>query len=263
MRSRYDILDDYQINKSSSNVVHFSPTVIINTSVHYQLTDEQLNLLNRGPTYIPPCQMYVSSSYTSIHDMIQKQYKSLQHELNILFAKHDINSSQSMFLNQKIKDEFINIFFLTLPSSLYQRALYEKQLVDSIRQHLKVNHLILRRTADQRNVFYLGNQKEFDQKANEFMMKAVDIFEMTEIVDPNNLQQTYENLNKMIRSMNSHMEKIFQHRKNIYKDLLGKLIITETKVQIPYLYFLPDLSKVKSSFFCLFIIQYIFKIVSI
>jgi hypothetical protein len=239
LRTCYGDFEDTQRNKSP---FAFSPTMIIDTSLH-QLTDEQIRLLNRGPTYIPPCQMYVSSLFVSINDMIQKQYKLLQHHLRILFEKTDINTARSMFINKEIKDEFIDCFSISLPISLYQRALYEQQVVDSIRKHLKVNNLILRRLADQTNVFYLGNRKDFDEKANEFMT-TTDVFEVDQIVDNNNLQQTKEYLSKMIKLMNSEMDKIFSN-KEFYKQLIKYLYIDVSKVQLPYLYFLPDVSKVK------------------
>ncbi|CAF1307631.1 unnamed protein product, partial [Rotaria sordida] len=196
LRTRYGDFED-KINRV---MISYSPTMIIQTSSH-QLIDEQIKLLNRDPTYVPPCQIYVSSSFISMNDVTQKQYKLLQHHLSILFAKHNTNTSEGMFINKDIKDTFINYFSLPLPLSLYQRVLHEKQLVESIREHLQMNNLILRRTADETNVFYLENQKDFDEKANEFMTKT-DAFEVTEIIDDNNLPQTHEYLTKIIKSMN-------------------------------------------------------------
>ncbi len=141
------------------------------------------------------------------------------------------------------------LFSLVLPSSLHQRVLYEKQLVQSIRENLKANNLILRRLANQRNVFYLGNMQDFNEKANEYMTKT-DVLELCEIIDETNLQKTHEYLNQVIKSINSELETIFQNKK-IYKDLLEKLYIDTAKVQLSYLYFLPDVSKV-GYFLCAF-----------
>jgi len=104
------------------------------------------------------------------------------------------------------------LFSLVLTSSLHQRALYEKQLVQSIREHLKANNLILLRLANQRNVVYLGNIEDFKEKANEYMTKT-DVFELCEIIDETNLQKTHEYLNQMIKSINSKLETIFQNKK--------------------------------------------------
>jgi len=238
LRSQYGDLAE-KINKSP---IDFSPTMmIIDTALHHQLTDEQLKILNRGPTYVPPCQMYVSSSSDiSMNEMIHKQYKLLQHNLTILFKKYDVNMARQMFINKEIKDAFISSFSISLPSSIYQRALYEKQLIQSIREHLKTNNLILRRLANQRNVFYLGNMEDFKAKANEYMTKT-NAFELCQIIDETNLQATREYLNSTIRSINSELEAIF-HNTKVYKDVLEKLFINVAKVQLPYLYFLPDVS---------------------
>jgi hypothetical protein len=254
-RSRYGYLED-TLNITN---IGFSPTMIIDTPLHL-FTTEQLKLLKRGPTYIPPCQMYVSSSPSpspsscvSVNAMIEKQFKLLQHNLNILFAKYENNSAQSMFVIKDIKDEFKKAFSISLPLAIQQRALYEKQLIESIREHLKANDLILRRTADQTNVFYLGYMKDFQEKINEFMNKTdtAAAFEISEIIDNNNLRQTHEYLTQRIKSMNSELDRIFTNKK-FYKKLLEKLYINMGKIQLPYLYFLPDVSKVKFLFFLRF-----------
>jgi hypothetical protein len=72
-------------------------------------------------------------------------------------------------------------------------------------------------------------------------------FEISETIDDHNPQSTYEYLTKMIRSMNSQMEKILNNKK-FYKDLIEELHSDIAKIQLPYLHFLPDVSKVKSFF---------------
>ncbi|CAF3228087.1 unnamed protein product [Rotaria sp. Silwood2] len=228
---------DLQDSLSISSIC-FSPTMIMSTPLHL-LTKEQLQLLNRGPTYVPPYQMSVSSLYASMEEIIQKQHKSLQHDLNILFNKCEVNVALSMFIRNEIKKLFTKIFSISLPTSLRERALYEKQLVQSIREHLKANDLILRRTADQRNVFYLANKTEFEEKSNEYMIK-MDTFKLCHIIDKENLQGTRDYLTTKMKSMNEQLQTIFSDKK--YKDILKKLFITIDKVQLPYLYFLPNVS---------------------
>ena len=225
-----------------NSTISFSPTMIIHTRTH-QLTDEQLKLLNRGPTYTPPCQMYISSSVNlSLDELIQKQYKLLQHHLTTTFSKFQINMTRSMFLSKEIKNLYTNMFSTPIPPSLQQRALREKQLVQSIHEQLKAKKLILRRLANQTNVFYLGNREDFQVKANDYMMKT-DAFEFCETIDQANLRLTREYLNKIIKSLNSDVEDMFHKKKNA-KEVLKKLHIDGAKVQLPYLYFLPDISKV-------------------
>ncbi|CAF3974076.1 unnamed protein product [Rotaria sordida] len=130
--------------------VCFSPTMIQSTPLHL-FTKEQLKLLNRGPSYVPPCQMYMSSASTTIEKIIEEQYKSIQHDLHRMFAKCDINPAQSMFIRNEIKDLFTKLFSISIPKTLHQPALYEKQLIESIRQELQKYDLILRRIANQQN----------------------------------------------------------------------------------------------------------------
>ncbi|CAF4652768.1 unnamed protein product, partial [Rotaria sp. Silwood1] len=171
LRHQFDDIDD---SLSLVNV-RFSPSLIIDTPLHF-FTNEQIKFLNRGPTYVPPYQVHVSSLNTTSNEYIEKTYKFLQHQLTILYDKYKVNMAQSLFLNKRVKDAYTNAFSITLPRSLQQRAFYEKQLVESIKEHLKENNLILRRTADQSNVFYLGfRPDEFVEMVKEIERRNVAI----------------------------------------------------------------------------------------
>ncbi|CAF2260260.1 unnamed protein product [Rotaria magnacalcarata] len=233
--NRYDTHNDELPN----TMFRFSPSMIICTSRH-AFTDEQLKLLNRGPTYVPPYQTYISSTDQSTIEMIKKNFKLLQHHLTILLTKSNVNMAQATLIIKQIKDVYTLTFSRSLSSSMYQRALYERNLVDTIRSHLQSNRLILRRTADQRNVFFLGNRDDFEEKTNEYMKKT-DIFEICDDINDENLQMTRDYLVKKIKLFNDELNIIFHDKK--YKDLIEKLSIDTDKVQLPYLYFLPDVSQ--------------------
>ncbi|CAF4757684.1 unnamed protein product, partial [Rotaria magnacalcarata] len=81
----------------------------------HQLIPKQLKLLNRGPTYVPPCQLSISSLNQSIDDIIKKQYASLKHQLNAIFSKYHINIALSMEIQQKINSQFTNLFSTPIP----------------------------------------------------------------------------------------------------------------------------------------------------
>ncbi|CAF4913832.1 unnamed protein product, partial [Rotaria magnacalcarata] len=55
---------------------------------------------------------------------------------------------------------------------MYERAHYEQQLIEQIQNDLKRFNLILRRTRDQQNVFYLGDRKSFEIVSNQFMLET-------------------------------------------------------------------------------------------
>ncbi|CAF1515850.1 unnamed protein product [Rotaria magnacalcarata] len=240
-RNHYDITTDTTILSN----IRFSPTMIMASPSHL-FTDEQLKLLNRGPTYVPPYQAYVitpplDESSSSINTMIHQQYKLLQHDLSVLYAKHNVNTAQSMFISKEIKELYTTTFSIPLPSGLYQRALYEHNLIQTIQEQLKHYDLILRRTADQRNVFYLDDRSHFEQKSLEYMEKT-NIFQLCEIIDKQNIQSKQEYLAKTINSLNQDFEMIIGDTKK-FKDTLNRICGKIEQTDLPYLYFLPDISQ--------------------
>ncbi|CAF1299779.1 unnamed protein product [Rotaria sordida] len=73
-----------------------------------------------------------------------------------------------------------------ISSNLYQRALYEKNLIQSIQCSLKKNNLILRRTANNMNTFYMGNIQDFETKADKYLTRSDDYKVLIDINDENN-----------------------------------------------------------------------------
>lgn len=220
--------DDFNLPKIS-----FSPTVIIHASMHL-FNKEHLRLMSRGPTYVPPYQM--------IQQDIEKNSKRLHHDLNRLFAKHEVSLVQSMYLQKQIKDLYKEMFSkTTISKTINERAYYEKQLVEKIQNDLKTFDLILRRTADQRNVFYLGDRIVFETLSSEFMSRT-DLFEIETNINNDDLQETRDYLTSKIKSMNHEFELIFTDIIK-YKKQLKKITVLIDKTELPYLYFLPDLSK--------------------
>ena len=220
--------DEFNLAKIS-----FSPTLIVHSSTHV-LYKEHLRLLSRGPTYVPPYQMMKQN--------LDKNYKQLQHDLNRLFVKSNVNMVQSIFLQKQIKDAYMEMFSMSnVSKSNYERAHYEEQLIATIRNDLKSFNLILRRTADQQNVFYLGDRNSFEQLSRKFMLRT-DLFEIDMTIDNENLQATRDYLAHKIQFMNREFEIIFVNTTK-YKDQLKKINVSIDKVELPYLYFLPDLSK--------------------
>ena len=240
----YYILNPYgdleEMTKIQPNKL--SPSMILNTT--HTFNDEQLRLLDRGPSYVPPCQIHIlTAKYPSLDDVIRKQYASLQHQLNNLFTRQEIDLNLSMNIENDIRQEFKQRFSSELPIKIQERALTEMKLVRTIRSRLKQNNLILRRTADNQNTFYLENIQGFEQKIEQYMAK-VDIYEIV----LNDEQQSIENdLKENIESINSKLETM-NKKKEITGDLLKKLLIDPSKVELPYVYFLPDVSNVRHFF---------------
>ncbi|CAF4813942.1 unnamed protein product, partial [Rotaria magnacalcarata] len=69
---------------------------------------------------------------------LEKNYKQLQHDLNRLFVKSNVNMIQSMFLQKRIKDSYMEMFSMPILSqSIHERAHYEQQLIEQIQNDLK------------------------------------------------------------------------------------------------------------------------------
>jgi hypothetical protein len=249
LRSPYGDLNDVMKNEKNQNMktTGFSPSVIIDTA--YLLTDKQKQLLNRGPTYVPPCQMHISSPFQTIDDIVRKQYAPLKHQLNILFDKYDVDMTLKMNIIMEIYEQFKKYFTMSPPSVICERAIYERNIVQSIRRSLNENNLILRRTADNQNTFYLGNAQDFEAKANDYLAKT-DAFEVLITIDEHNPNEWHNELNKIIKSMNFIL-KIMHIKNALHDDLFNRLHIDATKIELPYLYFLPDVSKVRNKSLCL------------
>ncbi|CAF4377333.1 unnamed protein product, partial [Rotaria sp. Silwood2] len=239
----------------------FSPTMIMATQLHL-FSNEQLTLLNRGPTYVPLYQNYISaiSNGSTIDDFINEQFKVLKHDLSIFYAKQNINMAQSMFISKEIKEAYSNAFTLSLPDSLFQRGFYEQKLVESIQNHLKQYDLILRRTANKKNVFYLDTRLDFEEKINTYMA-TTEMFELCEVIDQSTNLNDY--LERMINNFNENIELYLDDRKK-YKHILDKIMVHIGQVEMPYLYFLPDISQVSSfhltiNHFLVYVFIFLFK----
>ena len=235
-----DAMDEDKTNDIGKRI-GFSSSLIIDTK--HSLTDEQLRLLSRGPTYIPPCQIAISSSDQTIHDIVKKRYAPLKHELNNLFTKYRVNIALSMEIQKKVYDHFIDLFSTAVPCDLQKRATYEKQLIKSIRYSLKKDNLIVRRTSNNLNLFYLGDRKEFELKVNEYLMKS-DAYKVIYKKDLTSHDHKWQqDFKDRIEVMNVLLESLKKH-KAIDPDLFNRLWIQATKVKVPYVYFLPDVSNV-------------------
>lgn len=243
-RNSYCDSDSKNANQSQEEPkrIGFTSSLIID-AIH-PFTDKQLQLLNRGPSYVPPCQLLSSSLFQPADDLVKKQYALLKRQLNNLFSKCHINIALSMEIQQKIYDQYMKLFSFSIPEDLCRRAIYEKRLVQSIRYILNKNNLILRRTADNMNTFYVGNQQDFITKGNN-VLNNNDAYKVAlNKTNENNSLQWLTEFKEMIESFNFLLETLKQ-RKAINTDLFNRLAVDPTKIILPHADFLPDVSKVR------------------
>ena len=85
-------------------------------------------------------------------------------------------------------------------------------------------------------------------------MKTTDAFEFCEIINGQNFQSKQDYLTQKIRSLHDDFAMIIGDTKT-FKDILNKIHTTVDKVELPYLYFLPNVSQVRHFFFFFYYIQ--------
>ena len=226
-----------------------SPNLIIDAP-HHSLTSEQLQFLRQGPTYVPPCQLHLSllsSSGQSLSDILLQQSAPLRHQLTTLFSQLRTHRyARSMSFEEQIHKTFNDLFSSSIPSPMESRALHEQNLVQSIRKSLQRQHLILLRTADQQNMFYLERKSDFERQINDYLSTHMDLFEIMDgdrTVTVTTDEQQVQQMDQIVQKINTTLKSMHEKR-NITEEQLKCLLIDRSKCEFPYLYFLPKIVKV-------------------
>ena len=246
LQNSYDSLNARSSDASAQHLKPLSSSFNLILTTKHPFTNQQIKLLNRGPTYVPVCQIYLSSSSKSMDTIVKALYAPFKHQLTNLFSKYRINIALSMEIQKKSYDLFKDLFSTPLPMCLQQRAVYEKTLIHSIRCCLSTNDLILQRTADNLNTFVIGTREDFDEKAEKYLAKTDDYKRLITPTDSqvNPTEQLQNELTDMIDSMNTLLDTLKQH-KSVDNNTINKLRVDPSKVKLPYISFLPDIAKVR------------------
>ena len=153
-----------------------------------------------------------------------------------------------MEIQNKLYNEFKHLFSISIPSNLRERALYEKKLIQSIRSSLQKNNLLLRRTADNRNTFYIGDHYEFRMKGEHYLDRSfiykILIAKNDQLSHEQQQQERNTQMKEMIESMNLLLEELRKH-KSLDNKTINQLRLDPNQVQLLYAYFLPDISQVR------------------
>ncbi|CAF4438602.1 unnamed protein product [Rotaria socialis] len=181
--------------------IGFSLSLMID-AIH-RFSDKELQLLNRGPTYVPTGQISISSSGQSNDDIIKKKYAPLEHQLSYLFSKYHINIALSMEIQLKISDQFTELFSVPIPSNLQQRALYEKHLLQSIRK-VKLPYLYFLPDVSKENeislVPYITSQHSATWRIGKYLNELLRPF-----VDKNLSTTTFRDEPDFMRKLNDYV----------------------------------------------------------
>jgi hypothetical protein len=249
VRDKYNYITQYHLRNSFDHIddaVGFLSSTIVDTS--HSLNARQMQLLNRGPAYVPPCQLHARTSSSSapsvLDDTATRHYAPLKRQIVHLLNKCQVNIARAMEIEKKI-DTLFRAHFSSLAASthLTERAVDEDRLVRSIRRSLKENNLVLRRTANQMNTFYLTDARTFDEKAAN-VLTMTDAYKLLfHLNEHNGGQHWSDEVKEMIDSMNAALQ-ILKRKKALPVDVIETLLTNHLKVQLPRLCFLPDISKV-------------------
>jgi len=200
---------------------------------------EQIKFLNRGPAYVSPCQIHIlSKSSLTQAQIVRDQMIPLRRQLTKLFTKYPVDLARRMNFESELQDSFNESFIRAIPPALEERALQEEQLIRSTKCQLQKDQLILRRTADNYNTYYLGGLVAFNEKTNDYIENSA-CYEL--IGSINTIHTKQQHLKQIIQSISTQLERFYQ-RKLFNKNYRSQFTIGPLgNLDLPYLYFLPEL----------------------
>ncbi|CAM4837257.1 unnamed protein product, partial [Rotaria magnacalcarata] len=235
-----DLVPRRSISQSKSILFNNCSPTLIQDTYHQYLSSKQIEFLNRGPTYVSPCQLHIQSesSSLSIDEILMKQLAPLRRQLTRVFTNYPVNLSRRMNFEQQIQQLFKESFHQPpIPISIKERVLIEKQLLQSIQYELKQHRLILRRTADDQNTYYLGQLDEFEQKTKEYMEDPI-YYTFIGMINKKYTEQYH--LNDILALIDSQLQ-VLNNKKLINHDYLNQFSTSHrSNLKLPHLYFLPE-----------------------
>jgi len=184
--------------------------------------------------------MHLFSNDRTLREILTQQLLPLQNQLLQVFTKYSLNPSRHEAFRCIIQHDFNKCCSQPIPIAIQQRALHEKQLLQSIQLQLKQDHLILRRTADNCNVFYLSHRDDFNRLAQDHMETSAS-YEMIGSIDSStDLNSEQQHLTRILQSMDAILQQLVQ-RNLLSTEYFKKLELAKntTHLHLPYLYFLP------------------------
>ena len=208
---------------------------IMQDKINKHFNKEQLKLLHRGPSYVPPCQLQLKS----LNQFLDKQYQPLQQQLLVdLVKKYPNDKKLFQNIEQKTKEEFFKLFTLSdhnLSTSLIlERAYHEQQIISTTQQCLHQHQLILRRLADDTNRFYLQEKKQFHEQCQQYMKQHQDDYELLSSIS--NLEII---VNQHIHKINMKLN-FLEREHYITKDIYQQLFLQPDDIQLKNVEFLLD-----------------------
>lgn len=193
----------------------------------------EIALLSCLPKYITPLQSRFSKQ--SVDIMVTKQFESIQMKISNCLSSHCMSASDSrakQFFDET-KTILNELYVAPVSKKLLARANNESRLVLSIQKKLRTAKAIIRRT-DKSKVFYICSTEEFDEKAQNYMLKTQAYDEISTGINPYR-----EMWDSVILLLNRLKEK-----QAITNDQYKMMIPDKKTCELPHLYFIPKAHKV-------------------
>jgi hypothetical protein len=167
--------------------------------------------------------MHVTPSPSS-EEIWSQQWSLLRQQMTLFFSRYTVSINRKTIFQAAVKTLFQQSFSIPLPASIDMRAVYENNIVRSIRRQLQNEQWILRRTADGNNVFYLGRTNEFEAQANDYLQTSTS-YEKIDAYDEKSIDVVLQGMRQNRRISEQHLK---------------WMQVKKTDVRLPRLYFLPD-----------------------
>lgn len=230
-RHNLPCIDDRR--SSSQSYIHFQSNLYVDIDPS-MLTNEQWNLLNRGPTYVPSGQLDLI--YSNVDDRTLHKVKSLRRQLIYLFNRYPKHRTKSMVFEDEIIKLFYDAFAHESTSStmnIEQVAKREHRLVRTMKTKLKYRSWLLKRMSNEENSFYLGHVDEYQRMVDQYFKQQR--LQVVEQIDDE--QQLLE---RMINEYNQFYEQLL-HEHKINVDIYQQLKIDKKTMtyRLPYMQFRP------------------------
>lgn len=213
-----------------------SPT-INNHSVRASFTDEQYFLLDRGPNYVSPCQMHINTSISN-ETIVQEQMAPLKRQLTQILGYHRIHMARRFQLEREAGKLFENSFQQNIPVDVLERAQQEFNLFQSIRQKLNEQGLIVRRSSNHDNSYYLMDKEKFDDMCSEYLRTNESYLSLVNVIGNQNEQMYRDVIERLVDGIHEKLNAFHREKQLNDRQLLKIRVNRSDKMRCVTMYFL-------------------------
>ena len=212
------------------------------THAAHHLSSEQLRFLQRGPAYVSPGQLHRAPT-GSLDQLVSKQMAPLRRQLTKLFTVFPVDISRQMNFDRSIHEHMLQAFANPLPSFVHKRACQEKQLLQSLHTRLLADQLLLQRTADDYNTYWLGSRHDLKRLADAHARDGRR-YELLEALPVGGARSEQQQLAEIVKSIDFALTTLHANKLLTDKQLDRLRPSTKCTFELPHMFFLPELDQV-------------------